>query len=184
MTYRLSRFFAVDLNYFYSEISDMISWNAGSPGVYANIGKNITQGGELGVNGSYEKDFYWKLSYAWQEPRDAITNKPLPYVPAQRAKASLNYALNKYINLHTDLLWTGVRPRVEGDTRAQMPSYFTADMAVTFRNFLKTLEIQASVKNLFDQKYSDPDTSGALKSVPGDFPRPGISALVTASYKF
>jgi outer membrane cobalamin receptor len=180
--YRLNRFFAADLNYFYSEIDDMISWNAGSPGVYANIGKNIVQGVEVGVNGSY--DFYWKLSYAYQEPRDANTNKPIPYVPSQRAKASLNYALTKYANLHTDLLWTGVRPRGQGDTRQQMPAYFTADMAITFKNFFKSLEIQATVKNLFNQQYKDPDLSGSANKVPYDYPRPGISALLTASYKF
>jgi iron complex outermembrane receptor protein len=184
-TYRLNRLFAAELNYFYSAIDNMIVWNTTtSPAHYDNIGKAITQGIEFGVNGSYESDIYWKLSYAWQDSCDGDTKKPLPYVPAQRAKASLNYALNKYVNLHTDLLWTGVRPRAEGDTRSQMPSYFTADMAVTFRNFLKTLEIQAAVKNMFDQRFSDPDTSGAAKSVPGDFPRPGISALLTASYKF
>jgi outer membrane cobalamin receptor len=187
LAYRFNRFFAAELNYFYSDISNMIILNTNVPpnaaAYYDNIGKAIIQGFEFGVNGAYKRDFYWKLSYAWQEPRDGTTNKPLPYVPAQRAKAGLNYALTKYVNLHTDLLWTGVRPRDTGDTRQQMPAYFTADMAMTFKNFYKTLEIQAVVKNLLNQQYRDPDTSSANK-VPFDFPREGISGFVTASYKF
>lgn len=187
LAYRFNRFFAAELNYFYSEIKNMIIWNTNvplnNPAFYDNIGSAITQGVELGINGAYKRDFHWKFSYAWQEPRDAITNRPLPYVPAQRANASINYVVTKYANLHTDLLWTGVRPRDKGDTRQQMPAYFTADMALTFKNFYKTLEIQAVVKNLLNQHYKDPDTSNASK-VPSDFPREGISAFVSASYRF
>ncbi len=72
-----------------------------------------------------------------------------------------------------------------------MPSYTTADLAVTLKNFFKSLEVQATVRNLFDKRYKDPDTSGGNVNflgtgpkVPGDFPREGISAFVTASYRF
>jgi len=115
----------------------------------------------------------------------------LPYVPSQRASGSINYALTKYLNLHTDLLWTGPRPRDTGDTRPEMPSYTTVDLTATFKNFYKTMEIQATVRNLFDQRYNDPDTSGGAVNltktgpkVPGDFPREGISWFLTASYRF
>jgi iron complex outermembrane receptor protein len=57
-------------------------------------------------------------------------------------------------------------------------------LAVTFRNFIKNLEVQAAVHNLFDKKYSDPDTSGIANKVPGDFPREGISGFLTVTYKF
>jgi iron complex outermembrane receptor protein len=65
-----------------------------------------------------------------------------------------------------------------------MPSYTTVDLAVTLKNFFNTLEIQATVRNLFDQRYKDPDTSGGAAKIPGDFPREGITAFVTASYRF
>jgi outer membrane receptor for ferrienterochelin and colicin len=185
LTYRLNRFFAGELNYFYSSIDHLIdSDTSTNPAHYANIGKSNTQGIEVGLNGAYGDDFYWKLTYAWQDPRNAITDERLPNVPSQRATGSVNYALTRYLNLHSDLLWTGPRPRAQGDSRPQMPSYTTVDLAVTLKNFFKTLEIQAAVHNLFDERFRDPDTSGAQQKVPGDFPREGISALVTASYKF
>lgn len=195
VAWRLNRYFAANLNYFFSAINDQISWVpstvSGQPAVNANIGKTETQGVELGANGAVGTDLYWKLSYTWQDPRDVSNNKRLPYVPSHRASGSINYALTKYLNLHTDLLWTGPRPRDTGDTRPDAPAYTTVDVAVTLKNFFRALEIQATVRNLFDQRYNDPDTSGGnvnltktAPKVPGDFPREGISWFVTASYKF
>ncbi|MFH1028454.1 MAG: TonB-dependent receptor [Pseudomonadota bacterium] len=193
VTYRLNRYFAADLNYFYSTIEDLIAWDMSVKPVprFANIGNSITQGVELGVSGSCEAGLNWKFNYAWQDPRDADSGKRLPYVPSHRASGSVNYAANRYLNLHTDVLWTGSRPRDNGDSRSEMPAYATVDLALTLKNFYKTMEIQATVRNLFDERYKDPDTSvgaanltGTGPKVPGDFPREGISWLVTASCKF
>ncbi len=190
--WRLNRFFAANLNYFYSSIDDLIGWNTTTtPAVNANVGSSETQGIELGLNGAYGSDLYWKLNYAYQDPRDANSGRRLPYVPSHRAGASINYAPIKYVNLHTDLLWTGPRPHDKGDSRPEAPDYTTVDLAVTLKNFYRTLEIQATVRNLFDRRYKDPDTSGGAVNllgtgpkVPGNFPREGISAFVSASYKF
>lgn len=188
LAWRLSRQFAANVTYFYSTINDQIGWEPsttpGTAAVNANLSKSETQGVEFGANGAYGPDLYWKLSYSWQDPRDAATNKRLPYVPSQRASGSVNYSLSKHVNLHSDLLWTGPRPRPQGDTRPEMPDYTTVDLAVTLKNFFRTLEIQGTVHNLLDKCYSDPDTSGSAAKVPGDFPREGISGFVTASYKF
>ena len=185
LAYRLNRFFAGELNYFYSAIDDLIIFDTSTtPAHFVNAGKSRTQGVEVGLNGAFDGDLYWKLTYAFQDPRDAITGRRLADVPSQRATGSVNYALTQYLNLHGDLLWTGPRPRAQGDSRPQMPSYTTVDLAVTLKNFFKTLEIQAAVHNLTDERFRDPDTSGAQQKVPGDFPREGISAFVTASYKF
>ncbi|HYS44210.1 MAG TPA: TonB-dependent receptor, partial [Geobacteraceae bacterium] len=181
LAYRLNRFFAGELNYFYSTIDDLIDLGTPLPHTYANIGKSRTQGVEIGLNGAFDGDLYWRLTYAFQDQRDAITGRRLAGVPSQRATGSANYALTQYLNLHSDLLWTGPRPRSKGGSRPDAPSYTTVDLAVTLKNFFKTLEIQAAVHNLFDERFRDPDISGAI---PGDFPREGISAFVTASYKF
>lgn len=202
LAWRLNRFFAADLNYFYSTIDDqigtaLITTTTTTPTTTtttptnANIGKSETQGVELGVNGAYGTDIYWKLNYTYQDPRDANTDQRLPFVPSHRALGNVNYAPTKYVNLHTDVLWTGPRPRPQGDSRPEMPAYATVDLTVTMKNFYKTLEIQGTVRNLFDERFKDPDTSsGAVNvaktgpKVPGDFPREGISGFVTASYRF
>lgn len=190
LAWRLDRRFAANLNYFHSAIDDQIGWDtATTPAVNANIGNSKTQGVETGINGDYGSDIRWKATYAWQDPRDADTDRRLPYVPSHRASGSIDYGLTKYLNLHGDLLWTGTRPRGAGDDRPKMPAYATVDLAATLKNVFKTLELQATVRNLFDKRYKDPDTSGGNVNlagtgpkVPGDFPREGISFFVTASY--
>ncbi|GAM10787.1 iron-regulated outer membrane virulence protein [Geobacter sp. OR-1] len=184
-TYRLSRALNIDLNYFYSAIDNLINKDSSvTPAVERNIGKSVTQGVELGLNGSAFTTLQWRATYAWQAPRDDLTGQRLPYVPAHRATGSLNYALTRNVTLHTDLHWTGPRPRDTGDTRAESPSYTTVDLAATAHDFYKGLEIQVAVHNLFDKRYSDPDTSGAAQKIPGDYPREGISVLANLLYKF
>jgi iron complex outermembrane receptor protein len=126
---------------------------------------------------------HWKATYTWQDPRDDITGDRLPYVPSHRATASLNYGLSHYLNLHADLIWTGSRPRAQGETRSDMPDYATVDLAVTAWRFLESLEVQLAVHNLFDKRYHDPDTSGEANNIPGDYPREGISATINVMYK-
>lgn len=195
LSWRPSRSLAANANYFYSTITDQIGWVPstvpGSPAVNSNLGKSKTRGIELGLNGDLSADLSWRLNYAYQDARDAGTDRRLPYVPSQRGSGSVNYAASKYLNLHGDLLWTGPRPRPRTDSRRRMPSYSTVDVAATLKNFYRTLEIQATVRNLFDKRYADPDTSGGALNlagtapkVPGDFPREGISTFLTATYKF
>lgn len=174
----------LDINYFYSAIDDLITRDATvTPTSFINAGRAVTQGVEAGLHGAFEQ-LQWKTSYAWQDPRDKITGRRLADVPSQRANVSINYPLTRYLNLYADLRWIGPRPRDTGDTRAEMPDYTTVDMALTANNFFKGLEIQLAVHNLFDKRYSDPDTSGAAQKIPGDFPREGISVQANLLYKF
>ncbi|RJR19246.1 MAG: TonB-dependent receptor [Nitrospiraceae bacterium] len=182
--FKPARPFTVDLNYFYSDIQDLIIWNSQSPAVHVNAGEAKVNGIELVMTGKYTSENYWKLSYTYQDPEDSATGERLPYVPLHRASANINYGLTKYLNVHTDVLWTGERSRPEGDTRDPVASYTTVDLALILKNFYRTLEIQGTVHNLFDEDYEDPDTSGDKQYITGDFPREGISGMISVSYKF
>jgi iron complex outermembrane receptor protein len=182
---RLAHSFSVDINYFYNKIKDIIVWDTTtSPALHVNAGEAEVEGIELVLTGQYTADNYWKASYTYQDPKDSATDARLPYVPLHRANASINYGLTKYLNIHTDILWTGERSRPAGDSRDDMDSYTTVDLALTLKNFYRTLEVQAAIHNLFDENYEDPDTSGALELVPDDFPREGTSVMLSVSYKF
>lgn len=183
--YRFTDNFRIDLDYFTNLIDDLIARDASvSPAQYANKEGARIRGIEVELTGNYSASDYWKLSYTYQEPKDSNTKQRLHSVPSQRATASLNYGLSRYLISHIDVLWTGSRPRASGDTRGKMPHYTTVDLNLIAKNIYKNLEIKGSVHNLFDKKYKDPDTSGSLNRIPNDFPREGISALVTVSYKF
>lgn len=185
ITYRLAKWLAADVNYFHSRIMNLIAWDSSTaPALYANIGQAKVQGIETAFHGAINALMNWKLQYAYQDPRDSVTGRKLPYVPEHRAMASINFAPSRYLNLHSDVLWTGKRPRDVSDTRPDMPSYTTLDLAATVKNVVKNMEWQAAIHNLLNNKFKDPDTSGALIRVPGDFPREGISALLSVTYKF
>ncbi len=178
-----NRYFNANLSYFHSTITDQISYylDPNHRWTYINSGKSVTQGWQLGLYGALGKNLTWKTNYTYQDPRDADTGKRLPITPTHKASGSFNYLMNKFVNLHTDVIWTGPRPREAGDPRPEMADNTTVDLAVTFKNFFKTLEVQTAIHNLFDRRSSDPAYSPA---VPGDYPREGISAFVTALYKF
>jgi iron complex outermembrane receptor protein len=183
--YRFSEHLMMDMTYFYNDIEDLIVRDSSvSPAIYANLGGAKIDGIEIILTGKYARDNYWKLSYTYQDPRNSMTNERLPYVPLCRASGSVNYGLSKYPNIHTDVLWTGKRSRPADDTRTDVASYATVDLALIGKNFWKDVEISAAIHNLFDKKYTDPDTSGSSQYVPDDFPREGISAMLSISYKF
>ncbi len=183
--WRPAQSFTIDLNYFHSEIENLIIWDTStSPALHINAGEAEVDGIELVLTGQYTPDNYWKLTYTYQDPKDSVTDERLSYVPLHRASGIINYGLTKYLNMHTDILWTGSRSRPAGDTRGDAASYTTVDLALTLKNIYKTLEIQGTIHNLFDENYEDPDTSGALQSAPNDFPREGLSAMLNVSYKF
>lgn len=185
VAYRFSRALQLDLNYFHSDIDDLITRDGSvTPSSYINAGQATVQGVEVGLHGRALHALGWKTTYAYQDPRDGVTGQRLPYVPAHRATGSLNYGLNRYLELNSELHWTGSRPRAEGETRSEMPAYATVDVAATVRGFYKGLALQLAVHNLFDQRYADPDTSGTANKIPGDFPREGISVLANVMNKF
>ncbi len=184
LEYRLKNFHGISLTYFHNDIDNLITRDSGTPARYLNKGGAKADGIEVGLSGKYSPDNWWKLSYTWQDAKDSDTDEDLPDVPSHRAGLSVNYGFTKYLDAHADILWTGERPRVSGDDRGDMPSYTTVDLTLIAKNFYKGFEIRGMVHNLFDEEYEDPDTTGAAKLIPGDYPREGISALIEVGYKF
>ncbi|MEW6595139.1 MAG: TonB-dependent receptor [Thermodesulfobacteriota bacterium] len=181
----LGRTLTANVSFFYSTIDKLIAWDTSTaPARYTNRGGAQVDGVELTLDGVYSKNTYWKASYSYQDPKDDSGNARLPDVPSQRATLGVNYSFSQYLAAHVDVLWTGKRPRSTGDTRPDMPSYTTVDLTVTAKNLYDNLELQGSIHNLFDTRYSDPDTSGSQQFLPDDFPRDGISVLGTIRYRY
>lgn len=183
--YRFTNTLRGDLNYFYNDIDDLIVRdNSTSPAHYANQGGAEINGIELVFAGDYQRDNYWRVTYSYQDPREADTNARIPFVPNHRAGFSVNYGFTENVVSHMDILWTGERPRPAGDPRPDMESYTLVDVALTVKNVFKNFDIQGTVHNLLDEDYSDPDLSGPAQFIPNDYPRAGISGLLSLSYKF
>lgn len=187
-TVRLKKHFTVDLNYFYNDIEDLIIWDSASPANHLNAGTAEIDGVELILSGKYSHDNYWKITYTYQDPEDGDTGADLPYVPTQRATAGINYGITEYLTAHADILWTGSRPRHSNDPRPDIAKYAVVNLALTADRFFKNLEVQFAVFNLFDEDYTDPDTSVGdtqpIPLIPNDFPREGRSFWGELRYTF
>ncbi len=182
--YRLTERLGVDLNYFYMDISNQIVRDTSvTPNDYANIGGSVSDGIEFVLNYRFSAEDYLKLTYTYQDPRDAVTDEALPFVPNQRVGGSLNRALSRDISAHVDVLWTGKRSRPSDDPRAEIDPYTTVNLTVTAKRLFHGLEIQAAIYNLFDERYADPDLSGPSRYIPDDYPRAGISGMLTIGCK-
>jgi len=183
--YGFGNSYMMNVNFFHNDIDALILLDTSTqPGLYMNLGSAEVDGVEVLLRGQYSPADYWQMAYTWQDPRDTDTGEDLPNVPFRRASFSVNYEVCKYLNVHADVLWTGKRPRISGDPRGDMPSYTTVDLTLIAKNFFRGFEIRGMVHNLFDEEYEDPDLSGAAQSIPGDYPREGISAMIELSYRF
>ncbi|WP_207682497.1 TonB-dependent receptor plug domain-containing protein [Desulfonema magnum] len=183
--YRFGDSYMMNLNYFHNDIDDLIAVDTFvTPAKYTNLGGAEVSGIEVVLNGRYNQTDYWKVAYTWQDPKDKDTDKELPFVPTHRINFSANYGISNYLEIHTDVIWTGERPRPEGDTREDSDAYTTVDLALTAKNFFRNLELQLAFHNLFDAEYEDPDLSGVQKLIPYDYPREGLSALFSVTYRF
>ena len=105
----------------------------------------------------------------------------MPDVPKHKGNVGFNAGLTRYLNANVNVFGSSERPRMAMDTRSPKPAYALVDVALIAKEFIKGLEITGTVKNLFDKKYQDPSEPG---TVPGDYPREGISFYAEAQYKY
>ena len=76
---------------------------------------------------------------------------------------------------------SGPRPREDGDTRRDLPSYTLSNFTVIGKNFIDNLEIKGSIYNLFNKGYDDPSP---MNTVPTDYPQQERSFRIELQYKY
>ena len=182
LEYRFGRYLTTKINYFHSNINDLISVGIiDGVNTYDNQGDVDVDGVEVELRSNWNDDSYAYANYTYQYAEDRETEHFLPDVPKHRGNVGLNLGINKYLNANTNILVLGSRRRPDGDTRDDLSPHVLADLTLTVRNFFKKSELRASVHNLFDQHYEDPAPES---KVPNDFPRPGINFMIDFRYKF
>ncbi|MBI3582972.1 MAG: TonB-dependent receptor [Nitrospinae bacterium] len=181
--YRFGKSLEANINYFYYEIRDVIRLTPATGGnVYNNSGGTDADGVEIEFKTGWNEGSYGYANYSYQNARDKDTGIALAEVPKHRGNIGLNFGINRYLNANANLFLSESRERASGDTRSSLPSYALLDLTLTGKNFYKTAEVRAAIRNLFDKKYADPAPKG--KGVTNDFPRAGIEFMIEASYRF
>ena len=175
---------SVGVNYFYTRIRDLImltnSLDLTQPVTFINGPGIDVQGIELEARVRFLEHIGF-VNYTYQHPEERGTGARLPDVPTHLANLGLTAQFGKHVSVTPALLIRGSRPRVAADPRRDVPAYALMNVTLIAKNFWRTLELSGTIYNLFDVDYVDP---AELNAVPGDYPRPGRSVFVKATYKF
>lgn len=169
---------SASITYFSNQFDEKIQ-NIG--GQFENIGGARVRGVEAEWKKGFSDQISAYFNYSYMETRDDKTRKKLADIPMHRGNVGVDIRLSEYIYFNTNVLVMGDRPRAPTDSRDDAAGYQLVDVTVIGKNFYKTLELRATVHNLFDKEYVDPAPMGKLEN---DFPREGISYMLEAQYKF
>ncbi len=179
--YNFTRHIRGNINYFFNRIRDRIILDtAPSPDKFINRGGARILGVEAELKADFGNDNYAYANYTFQKAADTERNR-LPDVPVHKANLGVNVGFWKYANAHLNTLISGPRPREDGDTRADLPSYALVNLTFIGRNLIDNFEIRGSIFNLFDKGYKDP---APKDTVPTDYPQPERSFVVELRYQF
>lgn len=176
--YDFSKCFQANINYFHNDIADSIVLKNT---LFQNNGGTTVDGIEAELKVLFTDSNYGYANYTWQSPRLDGMEGRVPYVPAHKGNIGVNLGLSKYLNVNSNLLMAGPRPYPQADRRSDAAGYEVLDLTLVAKNFHRGLEFRASVYNLLDEKYSDPDVTGAYME---GLPREGTSFIFEARYKF
>jgi iron complex outermembrane receptor protein len=170
-----------NINYFFNRIRDRIILDTDpTPDKFKNKGGARILGVEAEVKADFGSDNYAYANYAFQKAADTDRNR-LPDVPVHKANLGVNVGFWKYANAHLNTVISGPRPREDGDTRADLPSYALVNLTLIGRNLIDNFEIRGSIFNLFDKDYKDP---APKDTVPTDYPQPERSLMIELRYQF
>ncbi|MEE8190890.1 MAG: TonB-dependent receptor, partial [Candidatus Scalindua sediminis] len=179
--YNFTRHVRGNINYFFNRIRERLILDTDpTPDKFKNKGGARILGVEAELKADFGNDNYAYANYTFQKAADTDRNR-LPSVPVHKANLGVNVGFWKYANAHLNTVISGPRPREDGDTRADLPSYALVNLTFIGRNFTDNFEIRSSIFNLFDKGYKDP---APKDTVPTDYPQPERSFVVELRYQF
>ncbi len=184
----INGFLKSKVTFFRNDIHDLIGIDANN--TIENAGSARIHGIELEMLA----DFLFfleggqiKFNYTYQHPKDRDTNRRIADVPTHKANIMADFDLTEHFSAHADLFIKDSTPRAPGDTRGEVPGYALFNTSFAVKNLWKkhkifrTMELRASVYNVFDKKYQDPSPMG---TIPEDYNMPRRSAMFEVSFSY
>jgi len=122
--------------------------------MFSNVSRVETKGGQIIAEGQWENGIKARASYSFQHTEDVNTGTTLTNSPQQLAKINVSAPLFGGVRAGWETLYTGPRKT----TLAEAGGYAVTNLTLLAQEWVKGLEVSASVYNLFDKKYFDPTT--------------------------
>lgn len=170
------------VTWFRNDIEDLIAPTAssGAVSVSGNVGKVVVDGLELEAESRLSDGSSILFNYTYQHATNEINHTRVSEVPMHKANLAFSYRYSRFFNVYTGLFYKGEVIRAAGDQRQNISDYVTADLSLTWKDYIENLEVKASVYNLLDEEYVDPSPAGVMES---DYPTSGRNFMVNLSYK-
>lgn len=175
------------MNVFHYRLRDIIQLvNA----LYENTGRQTGQGMELEATWDVSRTLRLSGNFSHQHSVDEQTDSRAPNSPAHHLYVRGDWRFTPGWSVHPQVNWISERPRAFGDPRAPLKGYTTVDLTLRAEPTESKWHIGVSVRNLFDVDAREPSpydaspTGQPFISLPFDFPLPGRSVMVQASYDF
>jgi len=182
LDYRPSSSFRTALNVFYYEINDLIMSVPDanqSTSTFQNRGDQDGYGTEFEWNWQLHEQWNLAGNYAWQNAVNQQSDTPVPYVPEHHVYVAVEWRFLPKWQLRPQLNWIGGRVAQAGDTRP-LGDYETVDLTLRGKKLFNHLNLSASLRNAFDERYLEQ----ASMQLPGNLPMPGRSFYFEASVDF
>jgi len=175
--FNTSSYFQADI--FYLMNKDQIDKN-NAQRIYLNTRDTDIYGLELELNTQITPQDQLYASYAYVSGSDEKGNQ-LANVAHHLVKGSYLYNFSSQFNAGTVLNFVGKKSRIEGDLRAETPSYVTVDLSARYYNLEHKLGLTFSVKNLADENVFYPSEPNTYIN---DYPQDGRTFLLSLSKEF
>ncbi|MBA4111359.1 MAG: TonB-dependent receptor [Leptothrix sp. (in: Bacteria)] len=172
------------MNFFHYEMKDIIRLISS---VYQNNGQQTGNGLEFEATWDAMKDLRLTGNYSYQRSVDEGTGQPAANAPRHHVYLRTNWRFTPGWSVDPQVNWISDRPREPGDARADLKGYATVDLTLRTDHSSRGWDVAMSVRNLFDVDAREPspyDRGQPFISLPYDFPLPGRSIYVQASYQF
>jgi len=154
---------------------------------FKNTGKQTGKGLELEAAWDVARDVRLAGNYSHQRSIDEATGKDAGLAPHDRIYLRADWRFMPGWAVNTQINAVGVRQRAPADTRGSLAGYKTVDLTLRTNKGGNGWEFSASVRNLFNTDAREPSPFDysplhPFISIPNDFPLPGRSVYLQASY--
>ncbi len=171
------------INLFYYQLENRIMF-APDPGESTSTAQNIGDVEGYGL----EFEWQWQIidelrllgNVAWQQSRTIQYNDETHAVPSVQLYSALNWAFYPNWFIQPQINWVGSRTRAATDPRQKLDDYAIVDLVLGTKNLMGHIDINAAVKNLFNQ---DAREDGSPR-LPSDIPLPERSFQIDFSVNF
>jgi len=177
------------LNLFHYDITDLITFVRDPVGTTTaqNSSNQKGNGFEFETKIKALGELLFTGNYAYIKAKDEKSGKDPGDYPNHKAYLRSDWAYAMNWDWSTQIHWIGTRKRQPADTRSDFSGYTIVDLILRHK-LVETLNIRASVRNLFDadarEPSSGPAPSALTASIPNDLPQAGRNFYAELAYTF